>query len=197
MIGKNGGIGICATERNNFNWLFFQSILNLKERMPEIQVMHSHCGNLPKARNLIIQLARDRHLDYVVMIDSDIVFPNTGILQLIETMEKFDAKIGAGLYFQQTPEGILPTAGTIVDGKYALLKEWNEPRLVDCAGMGFTLITKELFDIEFAFEDWAGEDYVFCARAKALGHKIVFDPKVSCGHLRTMSLDEDYVKLLK
>lgn len=194
----NGVIGIISSERNNFSWYFIQSLLALKERMPQIKIAHSHAGTIPDARNSILDVAKQLNADYVCMIDSDMTFPSFGIDQLLETMEKMDAKIGCGMYFGTYPPYVSkPMAYDEKDGKQIALDEWNEPRYITSCGMGFTIIKKELFDIKFIFKPNEGEDHLFCKEVRERGEKIILDTNVKCGHIRTLPLYEDGVKALQ
>jgi hypothetical protein len=60
--------------------------------------------------------------------------------------------------------------------------------------MGFTVIKKDLFDIKFEFRPGKGEDYLFCQEARKLGKNIILVPSVKCGHLRTIEVNEEFIK---
>ena len=81
---------------------------------------------------------------------------------------------------------------------YRFITDYSKPRQIDGCGMGFTLITKDLFDLEFVFAPGIGEDYDFCKQAQRRGHKIMLESNVRCGHLRVLPVDErmieDYFK---
>lgn len=185
-----GGIGVIASERNNFSWHFIGSLLGLLKKQPELEVIYCQVGNQADARNHILKVAKGMNLDYVCMIDSDMTFPSTGILQLLDTMEKFKASIGAGLYFGTFPP-FSPMASELNEhGFFHNITDWKEPRYIDACGMGFTLIKKECFDITFEFGNGIGEDHSFCKKVALLGHSIVLDPNIRCGHLRVIPVDE-------
>src|SRR5690349_16973805 len=141
MNNKKGAIGIIASERNNFSWLFIQSLLKLTKRMPDLEIIYGHSGNIADGRNFIVKMARDKGLDYVCMIDSDMVFPADGIERLLETMEATNADVGAGLYFV-AQDIYKPAAYTLVDGVYTPV-EVKDVMEIDGCGMGFTLITSK------------------------------------------------------
>ena len=189
-----GGIGIVASERNNFSWHFIQSLLGLLKKQPELEVIYCQVGNQADARNHVLKVAKDMNLDYVVMIDSDMTFGSTYVLELLDTMEKFGAKIGAGLYFGTFPP-FSPMASELNEnGVFHPIKEYKEPRYIDACGMGFTLIMKELFDIKFEFGNGLGEDHSFCRKAALLGHSIVLNPNLRCGHLRMIPVNERLIE---
>lgn len=200
-IGPKGGAGIIASERQTFSWWFIQSLLELKEKMgKDFQIIHVQTGDQATARNLLLKMAKDMELDYLVMIDSDMTFPSFGVQYLIETMEEMGANIGTGLYFvNSVQKGWVPASQNHrSNGQYEVMDSWEKPQYIDAAGMGFTLITKELFDLTFAFAENMGEDVYFCSKAKEKGYKIILQPYVKCGHLRMLEVNEDLInKALK
>jgi len=194
-IGNKGMIGVLSTERNNFSWQFIQSLLDLKTRMgSDVSITYAHSGTIPEGRNLILSIAKKLNCEYAIMVDSDMTFPSDGILRLKESMGQHDASIGCGLYFgYYPPYKSMPMAYVNEGDTHKPLTSWNEVKSIDSCGMGFTLITKYLFDIKFEFQPGKGEDYLFCTEAKKQGAKIVLDPSVKCGHLRTFAMDESFI----
>ncbi len=191
-------IGILSTERNNFSWLFIQSLIALKDFMGDkAMITYAHSGTIPDGRNMILDVAKQHGCDYALMIDSDMTFPSFGIEVLLDSMERMDAKIGCGIYFgTYAPFESKPMAYDEKDGKQIALDDWHETRYITSCGMGFTIIDKSLFDLRFEFRPLLGEDHLFCKEARSKGHKIILEPGVKCGHLRTIALDEDMVNRL-
>jgi hypothetical protein len=187
-----GGIGIIASERNNFSWHFIQSLLNLLKKQPELEIIYCQVGNQADARNFVLKVAKDKGLDYVCMIDSDMTFKSTDVLQLLDTMESFKGKVGAGLYFGTFPPYSPMCSELNENGFLQPIKDWSKPRYIDACGMGFTIIHKDLFDITFEFTAGIGEDHSFCKKVALQGHNIVLDPNIRCGHLRVVPIDEEY-----
>ncbi len=194
--GNKGLVGILASERNNFSWFFIQSLLNLKTYMgSNIDIMYAHSGTIPDGRNFILESAKNGGYEYVCMIDSDMTFPKDGIEVLKKSMSLFSADIGCGLYFgTYFPYRSSPMAYDEEDGVQVPLKDWSETRYIKTCGMGFTMITKHLFNIKFEFQQGKGEDHLFCKEAVNMGAKIILEPNVKCGHLRTCIVDEDFIK---
>ena len=191
-------VGILATERNNFSWLFIDSLLRLQKYMGDKVIISCiHSGTIPDGRNAILDLAKNNNCDYALMIDSDMTFPPNGIEVLMSEMNKFEAEVACGIYFGTYPPfQSKPMAYDWIEGKQTALDKWNETRYIHSCGMGFTLIHKNLFHIKFEFRPNQGEDYLFCKQVKELESKIILVPDVRCGHLRTIALDETMVKLL-
>lgn len=198
MIGNKGLIGILSTERNNLSPQFVMSLILLKDTMgKDVKVTFAHSGHIPDGRNLILKTAKDLDCDYAIMIDSDMTFPPNGINQLKYTMEKMGADIGCGLYFgTYPPYKSAPMAYDFNGDSHKPITDWSKAREIHSCGMGFTLINKRLFDLKFRFEEGKGEDSLFCTDARAKGYRIILDPMVKLGHLRTIELNEEVVKKL-
>jgi hypothetical protein len=192
-------IGIVASERNNFSWHFIQSLLNLQKYMGGSAIItHVHSGTIPDGRNAVLDIAKQHNADYALMIDADMTFPSDGAETLMWTMQRMKASIACGIYFgTYPPYASTPMAYDEKDGTQIVLDDWKETRYITSCGMGFTLIDKDLFDLRFEFQPGKGEDHLFCKKARELGHQIILEPKVKCGHLRTIVLDEEVVNKLK
>ncbi len=194
-----GLIGILSTERNNFSWQFIQSLINLKSYMGKSCIIsYIHSGTIPDGRNAVLDIAKQHNCDYALMIDSDMTFPSNGIETLLRSMESMEASIGCGIYFgTYYPYPSAPMAYDEKDGVQIVLDDWSKVRYITSCGMGFTLIKKELFDLRFEFRPGQGEDHLFCKEVRRLGHKIILDPTVKCGHLRTIEINEEIINRLK
>lgn len=191
-------VGILSSERNNFSWLFIDSILKLQKYMGnQVIITHIHSGTIPDGRNMVLDLAKRHNCDYALMIDSDMTFPPNGIDVLMSEMENFEAKVACGIYFGTYPPfASKPMAYDWIEGKQTPLDTWNETREVHSCGMGFTLIDKSLFDLRFEFKPNKGEDHLFCEQVREKGDKIILVPSVKCGHLRTIAVNEEISKVL-
>jgi hypothetical protein len=189
-------LAITASERNNFSWDFISSLLELKAVTGATVTVSQGCY-IDINRNKLLLEAIKGDYDYVCMIDSDMTFPKDAVDKLLKTMKEFDAKVGTGLYFKGShPHD--PVIYDLKDGFYEPITDWKEAREVDGCGMGFCLIHKDLFPVMFSFTKLngrlLGEDITFCHLAKSKGHKIVLDPRVKIGHLRTLAINEEYIK---
>ena len=192
-------VGIVASERNNFSWYFIQSLLNLQSYMRDRAVIvHAHSGTIPDGRNYILDAAKQHGCEYALMIDSDMTFPKSGADMLIDSMKVMDAKIGCGIYFGTYPPfNSKPMAfDADANGVQTALEKWDKVQYIRTCGMGFTAIHKDLFDIRFEFRPGQGEDHLFCKEAEKRGVKIILDPFVKCGHLRTIPLFEKEAKAI-
>jgi len=192
-------------------------ILCLSKPLADISFsLVSPCGssNITAARNVCIQdvfiqeEAFKKKFDYLLFIDSDIIFTYEDIQKLLG--HKKD--IIAGLYFAKgTP--FFPVAGyydinKIENGFPKITKEQVTSKKlleVDWAGCGFLLLKREIIDrIEYPWFDMRvidlpkplkrsggfvikkellSEDISFCTRLKEIGYKIYLDTNVLLKHL--------------
>lgn len=144
------------------------------------------------ARNIIAMQAIQGDYDYVLWLDSDMVFEPDTLVRLLQD----EKDIVTGIYFRR------------VKPYSPVLYENLEIRQTECifsgvekypaemfevagAGLGCMLMrTDVLKDIEatdgpvwFAPIGNVGEDLAFCIRARKLGYKVFCDPSVKLGHV--------------
>ena len=178
----------------------------------------SPCGNsnITSARNLCIQQVycheqeNKAKYDYLMWIDSDIVFKLENIVRLLS--HKKD--IICGLYFAKSPPHFA-VAGfydldKICNGFPKLTKEQIESKQVvevDWAGCGFLLMKREIIEkMEYPWFDMRvidlkkpeersggfkikkeilSEDISFCTKMKEVGYKIFADTSILLKHSGT------------
>lgn len=104
------------------------------------------------------QCINDMEGDWILFIDSDMVWQPEAMRVLIETREKFDLDIVSGLCFQRS-DPYQPTLYKLADhapvtgtnnnwSGYTFMERWPEDAAVevDATGMAFCLIHKRVFD---------------------------------------------------
>lgn len=164
------------------------------------------------------QCVRDMDGDWLLFIDSDMVFQPGTIADIIQTREKYDFDILGGLCHQRMPP-YQPTVYRRVAEEhhgYTFLETWPEGAAieVDATGMAFCLIHKRVFDriLEantgspmppreqrllmppppfFRWEGEYGEDFDFCQQAKASGSRIYVDTTIEIGHVGPKTFTRD------
>lgn len=170
---------------------FAQSLATL-DKVGECQVSFIMNSLIYDARNKFCQQAIEGEFDYILWLDSDMVFPSYVLKQFMQD----DKDIVAGLYFRRAYP-FTPVAFSELrreDGILRIkdLEEWpNDLFEVDGVGFGCVLMKTDcLFDIAgkeggvwFTPTQDAGEDAAFCLRAKEYGYKIWVDPAVKLGHV--------------
>ena len=155
------------------------------------------------SRNLLAAKAIDDDCDYVLWIDSDMVFNADLLEKLLEKIEGKDF-ISVLAFTRHLP--VSPNAYVIDASKESLrykpIKNYPKNQLfkVDAAGFGTVLtstkILKAVFDKyerPFNPDMGLGEDLTFCYRARQLGFDLWCDSSVKIGHVgRYVYGENDY-----
>jgi len=146
------------------------------------------------SRNNLARKAIEMGADYVLWLDSDMVFNPDLLERLMTHMDKYD--IVSGLYFRRvqpfTPV-VFDTMTMNEEGcKWTNFETVPESELFEVGGVGFgcVLMKTEVFiDVFVKFGDFftpingVGEDLSFCWRARECGYKIMCDPSFFLGHV--------------
>ena len=163
------------------------------------------------ARNRIAQKALDLNVDYVLMVDNDVVLPKDALKLLLEDARE----VNLGYYAHRDTDNVYRGNTCLCrlkdkDGKeyyhYPLeseytaeemrsMKESGESKIeIHGGGMGCALIRTDVFrKLEYPWYDWVNygdanrgmlsEDLYFCSLCRASGIRIYGDVRVGCGHL--------------
>lgn len=166
------------------------------------------------SRNKLAALAVENEVDYILWLDSDMVFsPNTleRMLSVLDEHEEID--ILSGLYFRRGHPFTPVLFSKLEVNKETNLLEWEDMTeikdgLFEVAGCGFggvLMRTDCLFDIA-AKEGggvWftpfinAGEDLAFCVRARQNGYRIFCDPSIEFGHMGYAAVTRGFYEAVK
>jgi len=153
----------------------------------EIPIVNAKSSIVAEARNRCVELAREHGADFMLFLDSDMVFPRTTLLELLAHNKDI---IGATYPRRVPPYGVLganlPGGQSEKDG--ALMEMRHLPT-------GCLMIRMSVFDAlpgpSFRFRldpdsgAIIGEDYDFCDRAREAGFTIWCDTRLSfeIGHI--------------
>jgi hypothetical protein len=165
------------------------------------------------------QCVRDMDGEWILFIDSDMVFQPDVVKDIIQTREKYDFDMLGALCHQR----MAPYQPTVYrraansEHGYTFLEQWQEGAAVevDATGMAFCIIHKRVFDrilkannVEvgfpplserkrmppppfFRWEGQYGEDFDFCQQAKASGSRIFVDTTIRVGHVGQHVFDRE------
>lgn len=150
------------------------------------------------SRNKLAAMAVEMEADYILWLDSDMVFPPDTLDRMLKTMDDHpEVDVLSGLYFRRghpfTP--VLFDKLEIGDDGLVFEDKLDVPEeLTEVAGCGFGCVlmrTDLLLDIAakegggvwFTPISNAGEDCAFCIRARREGYRIFCDPSISLGHM--------------
>lgn len=179
---------------------FAQSLAMLQKGGHETAIMFQVGSLIYDARNKLAKEAIKLGAEYTMWFDSDMIFAPDTMLKLLE----HNAPIVSGAYFRRSP----PYHLVAFDKCDTKNREWSDLPLptdtVKCGGVGFGCVlisTQVLFDVAAKFKTWFdpmngfGEDLSFCWRARECGYDILLDPKVSCGHVGQIVVNESFYKV--
>ena len=159
------------------------------------------------ARNELAAIAVFNNVDYVLWLDSDMVFAPNTLVKMVRDLEQNDLDIVTGLYFRRNP----PFTPVLFDelkrdGDAISWSEFAEipSGLFEVGGCGFGCVlmraevlqkVQETCGLLFAPIGNNGEDVAFCIRARECGYKIYCDPEVKCGHVAHTVINEAHFKM--
>lgn len=184
---------------------FARSLMNLK-KIGNTVVNWSVGSLIYASRDHLAQQAIAEKSDYVLWLDSDMVFNSDLLIDLMKDIDEGKDFV-SGLYFRRKAPYSPVLYETIRmgfpgEGVSKEFLEYPENQLfeIDACGFGGVLMkTKMLEDVIeaerncFAPIIGYGEDISFCIRAKKLGYKLWCDSRVKMGHIaKTLANEETY-----
>ena len=185
---------------------FAQSLATLK-KVGKCTVSFLMGSLIYDSRNKLAGYALEMEADYILWLDSDMVFQPDTLERMMDTLNKHPhIDILSGLYFRRTTPFTPVLFNKLErDGETLVFEDVKEvPNdLFEVAGCGFGCVlmkTDCLFGIGMnwftPFVD-AGEDCAFCMRAREKGYKIYCDPNISLGHMGYAPITKDFYLAMK
>ena len=191
---------------------FAQSLATLK-KVDQCTVSFLIGSLVYDSRNRLAGMAVEMEADYILWLDSDMVFQPDTLERMIKVLDEHpEIDVLSGLYFRRgqpfTPVLFskleVNEKGTLEFADYDVLPD----DLFEIAGCGFGCVlmrTDCLLDI--AMQEgggvWftpianAGEDCAFCIRARKYGYKIYCDPNIHLGHMAYTPVTKSFYKAYK
>lgn len=187
----------------------FKSIYDLDVSGIDAQFEFVRGYDCATARNRIAQIAIDKGVDYVLMVDNDVVLPKDALINLLDDPKE----VCLGYYAHRDSDNIyrgrtcickLQQDNGALWYNYPLESEYTAKELdelktkgkykvrIHGGGMGCALIKTEVFEmISYPWYDWVNyknmgmlsEDLYFCERCKSKSILIHTDTRVNCGHM--------------
>ena len=140
------------------------------------------------ARDKIAMDALANKVDWVMWLDSDIIYPSN----IIRKLMSHNKDMVTGLYYKRTPP-YTPCIYKLEDDKLKPYLDYPEHKLfkVEAAGFGCMLmkasVIKAVHDkfggCFFPVNGVGGEDLSFIRRAKDAGIEVWCDSSIECGHI--------------
>ena len=160
------------------------------------------------SRNNLATMAIQKEMDYVLWLDSDMIFSPDVLKKLLEDRDKGD--IITGIYYRRVQpfKPVLFSKLDIDDSgcDWVGYDDYPEDEVFEIEGCGFGCVltpVSAFVDVMAKFGDMfapiggVGEDLSFCWRAKQCGYKIVADPKIQCGHVGHYVVDKSFYETYK
>ena len=172
---------------------FCQSLVTLR-RVGECQVSFHKGSLIYDARNQLINTALKSEADWMLWLDSDMVFNPSLLEDMFRTARVEKADMVTGVYFRR----VEPYTPTLFSKLEMDPPEWenvdeipDKPFKVAGCGFGAVLLNMGVvWDVctKFGnnpFQPLAsmGEDLAFCWRARQCGYEIIADPTLTLGHM--------------
>lgn len=172
---------------------FFQGFLKNSHIMPWDHLLLTECTYLPDARNEIHNaFLTQSNAPYLMMIDTDILFPSHAVDQLIHHKKP----VACGWYPNKNPR--YPPHPIVYDYAGDSAGKGNKPgwthrrepgtglEKVGGVGMGFVLMSRDaaitLGSTPYSTQD-GGEDLAVCKKLIDAGVDIYVDWSVACAHM--------------
>lgn len=161
---------------------------------------------ITESREFLALQAIESGSDYVLWLDSDMVFPSDTLERMLKHMETYD--IVSGLYFRRVAP-YTPVLHKMLDisedghggytAKYEDYEDYPKDSIFEVQGIGFGCVCMKTdvlrstimeYGTAFAMMGKNGEDCSFSQRVRNLGYKIYCDSTIKCGHVGHLLITE-------
>lgn len=183
----------------------FAQALAMLQKAGDVKVAFQVGSLVYTSRNKLAQMAINEGCDYVLWLDSDMLFAPETLQYMMKECEEKDLDMLSGLYFRRVAPYApvlfskleITDSGVIVDDLHGDIPE----SLAEMEGVGFGCVmmrTEVLIAVQAKFYDMftpingVGEDLSFCWRARQAGYKIWLDPKIMLGHVGTQIVTKPF-----
>lgn len=181
---------------------FAQSLATLN-KVEECVVAFQMGSLIYNSRNYLATAAVKMEADYVLWLDSDMVFSSDVLQRLWKDRDKGD--IITGVYYRRVEpyKPVLFSKLSIENDQcqWEDYSDFPEDRIFEVEGCGFGCVltpTNVFVDVINRFGNMfspiggVGEDLSFCWRARQCGYKIVADPSIQLGHVGHYVIDKGF-----
>lgn len=185
---------------------FAQSLATLN-KVEECVVAFQMGSLIYNSRNYLATMAVKMEADYVLWLDSDMVFPSDTLQRLWQDRDKGD--IITGVYYRRVePYKPVLYSRLDIDENGCAWENCEEipDKMFEVEGCGFGCVltpTNVFVDVinkfgnMFAPIKGVGEDLSFCWRAKQCNYSIVADPSIQLGHVGHYIIDKSFYNVYK
>lgn len=185
--------------------VFAQSLAMLK-KVGNCAVAFQVGSLVYESRNDLAKYAVQSEADYVLWLDSDMMFEPELLEKMMATLQEKDLDILSGIYYRRRHpfSPVLMKKLSIAENNFCEYENFNaypEDGIFEVEGIGFGCVLMKsdvLMDIKATYNDWfspfgrVGEDLSFCWRARQTGHKIFADPSIQLGHCGQQIITKEF-----
>lgn len=187
----------------------FAQSLAMMQKVGDVAVAFQVSSLVYTARNQLATRAIGMGTDYVLWLDSDMVFPSHVLEYSIKKMEEKNIDILSGLYYRRVPPYSPVLYEKVVRDETGIhTKEFDviPDDIFVAEGIGFGCVcmkTSVLVDVfskhgeMFSPLIGAGEDISFCIRAKECGIDCWVDPQIALGHMGQQMITREFAESYK
>lgn len=175
---------------------FAQSLAMIRKPDDDVACSFQMGSLIYTSRNNLALQAMKAEFDYMLWLDSDMVFQQDLLIKMKQVMDEKDLDFLTGLYFRRVPPftPVLFDQLDIDENGICTWTDWKDvpEGMFKIGGCGFGCVlikTDVLFDVQSKFGEMfnpianMGEDLSFCWRARQCGYDIWCDPSLVCGHV--------------
>lgn len=175
---------------------FAQSLAMIRKPDDDVACSFQMGSLIYTSRNNLALQAMKAEFDYMLWLDSDMVFQQDLLIKMKQVMDEKDLDFLTGLYFRRVPPftPVLFDQLDIDENGICTWTDWKDvpEGMFKIGGCGFGCVlikTDVLFDVQAKFGEMfspianMGEDLSFCWRARQCGYDIWCDPSLICGHV--------------
>lgn len=184
---------------------FAQSLAMIQKTEDNVACAFQMGSLIYTSRNNLALQAMKTEFDYMLWLDSDMVFQQDLLIRMKQTMDEKGLDFLTGLYFRRVPPftPVLFDQLDIAEDGSCTWTDWKDvpEGLFKIGGCGFGCVlikTDVLFDVQAKFGEMfnpianMGEDLSFCWRARQCGYDIWCDPSLVCGHVGYTVINEKF-----
>lgn len=174
------------TVHSHFAYCLSQLVRTTSEAGIDTYLFFDSNTILLNQREKLIQKAKEVRSDYVLWLDSDMMFPSTTAIRLLEHNKDI-----VGCNYMKRAKPLKTVAYTDLTNwdSWVPLEPKDELVKVEGVGMGCILMKLDMFDkltkpyFEFTYkedsQDWYGEDFNLLKKLRDLGYEVLIDTVLS------------------
>ncbi len=186
----------------------FAQSLAMLQSVDDTKVMFNIGSLVYMSRETLCVHAVKMEADYMLWLDSDMIFDPDLLRRMMKTMDDYDLDILTGVYYRRTGN-YSPVLYKKIEfdelDRCTWQELWDVPApnsgLFEVEGCGFGCVlmkTDVILDVKGRFGKLftpiggTGEDLSFCWRARQCGYKVMCDPSIPLGHYGHIVVTRDF-----